>query len=129
MKVVTIAVLFILSFFGSALSQTRVPDAAREGLVGRVRSVRIEVASFTKKSGRWDEGKRAFQRELAYDVDGDISEEVNKDRNTGLLNRHQYTYEKNGHRLERVQPSSLGEGSVSVRSELTLSHAGPAGDY
>jgi len=87
------------------------------------------VARWSLQKGHWQEEKRKFQREVSYDIHGDISEEVSQDSSTALINRHHYAYDQKGNRVQKTYPGGLSNKAVSIRSDITLGHSGPSYDY
>jgi antitoxin component YwqK of YwqJK toxin-antitoxin module len=98
--------------------QTRASDAEAAGLTGRVKTVRIEKATFSKKGGRWFEVPRQFVSTTRYNEKGDMTEEAFYQPNGLLAVRVVYTYDPQGRHAEEA----AFRGEASRPSRLVYHH-------
>jgi antitoxin component YwqK of YwqJK toxin-antitoxin module len=79
-------------------AQKRKSDWEHDGLIGRVRRIREEIATMQSDSGTWKEGRRKIVKTTGYDRDGNVREEIFGRRPT---ERHfSYYYTKEGERVQ-----------------------------
>ena len=90
----SIAVIGVLCF-GPVNGQSRKSDVEHDGLKGRVRTVLIETAKLSNKSGKLTEGRRKLHSKWSYDSGGTLVEEEIKG------SHRLYRYDSDGNRYEK----------------------------
>ncbi len=91
------------------------PDKEREGLLGAVRSVRIEIAKFAKESGKWVEQQRQLMDVTSYDAKGNRVERTTSRGPEGSVvykERWNHNYNAQGKVIETSFLSADGSESV-----------------
>lgn len=101
LKRTTVAILISLLLGASIGAQKRKSDRDLEGLRGSVKVVRVETAKLKHKAGQWVEAKRELEYTSRYDEKGDLVEKVFPWRGPSFHNRHLYSYDEKGNRLEK----------------------------
>lgn len=95
-------------------------DAEEAGLIGRVKTVRLETAKFVGRGDGWAEGPRRFVSTTRYNENGNLAEEEFY-RSTGLLTAKViYTYDSRGRHAEQA----VFKGDGSRPSKLVYHHDG-----
>jgi len=79
-------------------------DLQKEGLIGSVRTVRIEEARFSNQSGHWVEEPRRLSARITYDGRGNKTEEIGSE----AVGKTLYIHDARGRRTEEPHYSSSG---------------------
>lgn len=124
MLIRTTAALLLPLLLGAPIgAQTRKSDRELEGLKRRVKAVRVETAKLSKKAAQWVESKRELNSTTFYDENGDLVERLYPWRGPSFQNRHLYSYDEDGNRLEKqcregvVAPPKLTDFSGGHRPD------------
>jgi hypothetical protein len=93
-------------------------DAEAAGLIGRVKTVRVERATFSKRGGLWTEIPRQFISTTRYNEKGDTIEELFYQPNGLPAMKVIYTYDSKGRHAEEA----VFKGESSRSSRLVYHH-------
>jgi YD repeat-containing protein len=92
MKKAWVPLVFGFPFVPLALAGVKT-DLQKEGLIGPVRTVRMETAQFSHHHGQWIEGSRGQPSSITYDRHGNLIE-------GGYAAKTLHVYDAQGNRLE-----------------------------
>jgi hypothetical protein len=102
---------------GSALSIALVDSATaaagrsereHQRLLGAVKTITVEEANVSSKSGKWIEGKRRLERTTTFNREGNLIKEVIHANGSGV-STITYRYDGNGNRTDSI----YNEGVIS----------------
>jgi YD repeat-containing protein len=98
---------------GQSLAQQKKSDLEHAGLLGKVKTIKVEEAKLSNKDGKRVEGKRAQLETLNYGENGMLTKSVRIDKDQ--RNDFFYNYDSNGNRLELIRNSTT---SWRVKTEF-----------
>jgi antitoxin component YwqK of YwqJK toxin-antitoxin module len=116
-KGVFVALIFSLHLASLAGAEVKT-DLQKEGLIGPVRTVRIETAQFSNQSSQWIEGPRELSAGITYDVRGNKTEVTG----SAFVGKTLYIYNAQGDLTETLSYSP--DGSLSERTVYTYDAKG-----
>ena len=98
-----IPLLLAITFVGPSGAQQRKTDLEHAGLLGKVKTIKVEEAKLSNKSGKPVEGKRVQLETQNYGESGMLVKSVRID--AGLRGDYFYSYDASGNRLELIRSS------------------------
>ena len=113
MKRTIIPLIIALALAGSSGAQQKKTDLEHAGMLGKVKSVKVEEARFSNKSGKLVEGKRVQVETLSYGENGMLTKSVRID--AGARGDYFYSYDSSGNRLELIRNATT---SSRVKTEF-----------
>jgi YD repeat-containing protein len=119
MRRIVVALIIAVALVGTSRAQQRKSDLEHAGLLGRVKTVKVEEAKLSNKSGKPVEGKRVLLETQSYGENGRLAKSVRID--AGQRGDYFYTYEGDGSRLELIRSSV---SSSHVRTEFKYDASG-----
>jgi YD repeat-containing protein len=119
MRRIVILFLLAIALVGPTGAQQRKSDLEHAGLLGKVKTVKVEGAKLSNKSGKPVEGKRVLLETQSYGENGRLAKSVHID--AGQRGDYFYTYEGDGSRLELIRSSV---SSSHVRTEFKYDASG-----
>ena len=111
MRRTTIPLIIAVAVAGPSGAQQRKTDLEHAGLLGKVKTVKVEEAKLSNKSGKPVEGKRVQLETQSYGENGMMVKSVRID--AGLRGDYFYSYDANGSRLELIR-SSISSSHVKT---------------
>ncbi len=103
MRRVIIPLILAVALVGPSSGQQRKSDLEHAGLLGRVKTVKVEEAKLSNKSGKPVEGKRVLLEIQSYGENGRLAKSVRID--AGQRGDYFYSYDASGNRLELIRSS------------------------
>jgi len=103
MRRVIIPLMLAFAFVETSGAQQRKSDLDHAGLLGKVKTVKLEEAKLTNKSGKPVEGKRVQLETQNYGENGMLVKAVRID--AGMRGEYFYSYDAKGSRLELIRSS------------------------
>ena len=103
MRRIVVALIIAVALVGPSGGQQRKSDLDHAGLLGKVKTVKIEEAKLSNKSGKPIEGKRVQLETQSYGENGMLVKSVRID--AGLRGDYFYSYDASGNRLELIRSS------------------------
>ena len=103
MRRTTIPLIIAVAVAGHSGAQQRKSDLEHAGLLGKVKTVKVEEARLSNKSGKPVEGKRVQLETQSYGENGMLAKSVRID--AGQRGDYFYSYDASGNRLELVRSS------------------------
>ena len=103
MRRIIVPLIIAVALVGPSGGQQRKSDLDHAGLLGKVKTVKIEEAKLSNKSGKPAEGKRVQLETQSYGENGMLVKSVRID--AGLRGDYFYSYDGNGSRLELIRSS------------------------
>jgi YD repeat-containing protein len=100
-------------------AQQKKSDLEHAGLLGKVKTVKVEEAKLSNKSGKPAEGKRVQLETQSYGENGMLAKSVRID--AGQRGDYFYSYDGNGSRLELIRSSV---SSSHVKTEFKYDASG-----
>jgi len=119
MRRIILLLTLAVALVGPSGAQTRKSDLEHAGLLGKVKTVKVEEAKLSNKSGKPVEGKRILLETQSYGENGRLAKSVRID--AGQRGDYFYTYDANGNRLELIRSSV---SSSHVRTEFKYDASG-----
>jgi len=113
MKRTIIPLIIALALAGPSGAQQKKTDLEHAGMLGKVKSVKVEEARFSNKSGKLVEGKRVQVETLSYGENGMLTKSVRID--AGARGDYFYSYDSSGNRLELIRNATT---SSRVKTEF-----------
>lgn len=101
MRRIIIPLMIAVALVAPSGAQQKKSDLEHAGLLGKVKTVKIEEAKFSNKSGKPVEGKRVQVETQSYGENGMLAKSVRID--AGQRGDYFYSYEANGNRLELIR--------------------------
>jgi len=109
---VVVMMIFIFSIAGLCNAQQKKTDLEHSGLVGKVKSIKVEEAKLSSKDGKQVEGKKTQTETLNYNEKGALTKTVRFE--AGRPTDYYYSNDANGNRLE-FSRTSLGENRMTTQ--------------
>lgn len=103
MRRTMVPLLLAITFVGLAGAQQRKSDLEHAGLLGKVKTVKVEEAKLSNKSGKPVEGKRVQLETQSYGENGMLVKAVRID--AGMRGEYFYSYDAKGSRIELIRNS------------------------
>jgi hypothetical protein len=101
MRRTVITLLLALALLGICIGQQKKTDLEHVGLKGKIKSIKIEEAKLSNKSGKPVEGKRVQLETQTYGENGMLVKSVRVD--AGARGDYFYSYDASGNRLELIR--------------------------
>ncbi len=117
-NVMTMLALSIVLVVPSGAQQKK-SDLEQAGLLGNVKTVKVEEAKFAAKDGKKVEGKKTQVETQNYSDKGILTKSIRFDG--GALTNHFYSYESNGSRLELIRSATADS---RIKSEFKYDSSG-----
>lgn len=111
MKIVIIPLMIGVALVAPSRAQQKKSDLEHAGLKGKVKSIKIEQAKITTKSGKQVEGKRVQLETQTYNKDGMLVKSVRYDGDR--RGDYFYDYDSSGNRLEFIR-SAISSSRVKT---------------
>lgn len=105
-KQILLLTLCLLLSAPQVAAQNRKTDTEHEGLIGSVKTIRVEKAKVLNDADASVEKKRVFSQVTTYDLRGNMTEE----RDSGPAPYHLYSYDDKGDRLEKNARTPITTG-------------------
>jgi hypothetical protein len=119
MRRIIIQLMLAVALVETAGAQQRKSDLEHAGLLGKVKTVKVEEAKLSNKSGKPVEGKRVQLETQSYGENGMLVKSVRID--AGLRGDYFYSYDANGSRLELIRSAT---SSSHVKTEFKYDASG-----
>ncbi len=103
MRRLIVPLVLTVSLVGPSGAQQKRTDLEHAGLLGKVKTVKVEEAKLSNKSGKPVEGKRVQLETQSYGENGMLVKSVRID--AGQRGDYFYSYDGNGSRLELIRSS------------------------
>ena len=103
MRRLIILLMLAATIIGRSDAQQKKSDLEHAGLLGKVKTIKVEEAKLSNKDGKRVEGKRAQLETVNYGENGMLTKAVRNDKDQ--RNDYFYNYESNGNRLELIRNS------------------------
>lgn len=113
MRRIILPLMLAVALVETSGAQQKKTDLEHAGLLGKVKTVKVEEAKLSNKSGKPVEGKRVQVETQSYGENGMLVKSVRID--AGLRGDYFYTYDASGNRLELIRSST---SSSHVRTEF-----------
>lgn len=113
MRRTIVVLMFTIVLVAPTGAQQRKSDLEHAGLLGKVKTVKVEEAKLSNKSGKPVEGKRVQLETQSYGENGMLVKSVRID--AGLRGDYFYSYDANGSRLELIRSAT---SSSHVKTEF-----------
>lgn len=113
MRRIVIPLMLAVVLVAPSRAQQKKTDLEHAGLKGKVKTVKIEEAKFSNKSGKLVEGKRVQLEIQNYGENGMLAKSVRID--AGARGDYFYSYDSNGDRLELIRNAT---SSSRVKTEF-----------
>jgi len=101
MRRIVITLLVVLVPVVASVGQQKKTDLEHGGLKGKIKTVKVEEAKLSNKSGKSVEGKKVQLETTTYGENGMLVKSVRVD--AGARGDYFYSYEANGNRLELIR--------------------------
>src|SRR5258708_6897163 len=103
MRRIIVPLVLTVSLVGPSSAQQRKSDLEHAGLKGKVKTVKVEEAKLSNKSGKPAEGKRVQLETQSYGENGMLAKSVRIE--AGQRGDYFYSYDASGNRLELIRSS------------------------
>src|SRR5712691_9481143 len=103
MRRTIVLLMFALALVLPSGAQQRKTDLEHAGLLGKVKTVKVEEAKLSNKAGKPVEGKRVQLETQSYGENGRLAKSVRID--AGQRGDYFYSYDASGNRLELIRSS------------------------
>ena len=113
MRRIIVPLIIAVALVGPSGGQQRKSDLDHAGLLGKVKTVKVEEAKLSNKSGKPVEGKRVQLETQSYAENGMLTKSVRID--AGQRGDYFYSYDASGNRLELIRSST---SSSHVKTEF-----------
>ena len=113
MRRIILPLMLAFALVEASGGQQKKSDLDHAGLLGKVKTVKVEESKFSNKSGKPVEGKRVLVETQSYGENGMLVKSIRID--AGLRGDYFYTYDANGSRLELIRSTT---SSSHVRTEF-----------
>jgi len=97
----SLAIIALLASLSVAVAGTK-SEREHQCLFGNVKQIIVSESTCSNKSGKWVEGKRAYDRTVNYDVKGNLIKEVRYDGTVRAPSETNYHYDSKGNRTDSV---------------------------
>lgn len=114
-RVMTLAIAIGIASIGICDAQQKKTDREHAGLLGKVKTVKIEEAKITNKSGKTGEGKRTHVESQSYSENGSLTKSIRFD--AGRATDYFYSYDSSGNRIE-FNRNAIGETRLKTEFKL-----------
>jgi YD repeat-containing protein len=121
-----VLVLCLLINFAQAPQETQ-PQEGRDHLLGKVATVRTEVAKFTEAGGEWVEGKRILSRVESYDTEGRKTSREDFTEDGDRIGKLTFTYDAAGRLVESESYIGSERRGVPVKHYKSVHKYGDGG--
>lgn len=101
MRRIIIPLMLTVALVAPSRAQQKKSDLEHAGLKGKVKTVKVDEAKFSNKSGKPVEGKRVNVETQSYGENGMLVKSIRID--AGQRGDYFYTYEANGNRQELIR--------------------------
>ncbi|HSB11066.1 MAG TPA: hypothetical protein VLM38_16375 [Blastocatellia bacterium] len=115
MKKMIIAFVLSIALVGFCGAQQKKTDLEHAGLLGKVKTVKVEEAKISNKSGKPGEGKRVHVETQSYSDHGVLTKAIRFD--AGRATDYFYSYDSSGNRLE-FNRTAVGEARLKTEFKL-----------
>jgi hypothetical protein len=113
MRRISIPLMLVVALAGHSGAQQKKTDLEHAGLLGKVKTVKVEEAKISNKSGKPVEGKRVQVETQNYGENGMLTKSVRID--AGARGDYFYSYDASGNRLELIRNAT---SSSHVKTEF-----------